>query len=545
LVLALDAASPDVLRRGIDEGWLPSIAALEARGRSARTRSVEGLYVGATWPSFAMGLGPAHHGIYWLDRVLPGTYRMQRAGAAELVPYPTLWDRIAAAGRDVLVLDVPLTGMNAERRGVQVVEWGVHDAVFGYSASPGDWEEELRATYGPHPAPPHCDAVRSPADLEDFADQLERGAALRARWTKDLFDRHPEWGFTIQVFSETHCAGHQLWHTHDPEHPAWDPDGPDLVRRVYRAVDAAVGEIVDAVGPETTVALVDLHGMSSSGGHSLLLREILIRLGYETPEGSGDSAPDRSAAAASSSSSAPAPARGPRDWARSVYHTLLPGSLRDRIYEWRQSRNQSRGVGSPIDLDPARTRAFAVGLGTGPPFSAIRLNLRGREPGGILEPGAEADAFVDELRAEFAALVDPRTREPAVARVVRTRELFEGPRLDHLPDLLVEWVMHPPRGTTAAGGGAESVWEVESPRIGRVSAQNRYCRTGEHRPDGWMVLAGPAIEPGFVDRTLSILELPPTFGALVGVPTPGMEAQPAAELLDGVRSDGNAPPAPE
>ncbi|MBT8402400.1 MAG: alkaline phosphatase family protein, partial [Gemmatimonadetes bacterium] len=418
----------------------------------------------------------------------------------------------------VLVLDVPLTGMNAERRGVQVMEWGVHDAVFGYGASPASWEAELRSRYGPHPAPPHCDAVRSPAELEAFADQLVRGAGLRAKWTVDLFDRYPEWGFTIQVFSETHCAGHQLWHTHDPRHPGWDPEGPDLVRRVYRAVDEAVGEIVDAVGPDTTVALVDLHGMGAAGGHSLLLREVLVRLGYETPQ---------SAATAASGDGA----AGSDGVLRSLYRALVPGGLRGRIYDWRQRANQSRGVGSPLDLDPSRTRAFTVGLGTGPPFSAIRLNLKGRESAGTLEPGPEADAFVAELRAELEALVDPRTGERAVARTVRTRDLFQGPRLDHLPDLLVEWRMTPARGTTAVGAGAESVWEVESPHVGRVAAQNDYCRTGEHRPDGMVLLAGPGLRPGAVERTLSILELAPTFGALLGVPTPEMEAAPAVELL--------------
>ena len=95
--------------------------------------------------------------------------------------------------------------------------------------------------------------------------------------------------------------------------------------------------------------------------------------------------------------------------------------------------------------------------------------------------------------------------------------------------------MTPARGTTAVEGGADAVWQVESEAVGRIEVRNDYCRTGEHRPDGWVVVAGPGIDAGSVDRTVSILELAPTFGGLLGVPTPGMPRAPAADLIDGAR----------
>ena len=523
LVLGLDAASPHLLRRWAKEGVLPNLEQLFDRGLQASTRAVEGVYVGATWPSFYMGLGPGRHGLYWLDRVLLGTYRMQRAGAEEMRRHPALWDVLSEAGRRCVVLDVPLSALSPKVKGLQVLEWGVHDEVFGYRSEPASLAADLLAAHGPHPAPSHCDAVRNPAELQDFAGQLVAGAGTRADLLLDLLGRDPDWSFAIQVFSETHCAGHQLWHTHDTEHPAHDPAGDDLVRRVYEAVDAAVGKIVAGVGPETTVALIDLHGMGSSGGHSLLLEPLLKRLGLQVPQG-GESVEAVEVVEVE-------PRLSVRGLARTLYRGLLPEAVRQRIYAWRQDRNQARGLGSPLDLDADRTTAFYVGLGTGPPFSAIRLNLKGREPAGVLEPGAEADAFVERLTTELEALVDPRTGGPAVARVLRSRDVFDGPLVDELPDLLVEWVVEPPRGTMAAGGGEGAEWTLESPAAGRLSAVNRYCRTGEHRPDGLVVVAGPDIEPGTIERTLSTLELAPTFAALLGHDTPSMEKAPAPEFL--------------
>lgn len=543
LVLGLDAASPHLLRRWASEGVLPNIQRLFERGRQASTRTVEGVYVGATWPSFYMGLGPGHHGLYWLDRVLLGTYRMQRAGAEEMRQQPALWDVLSEAGRRCVVVDVPLSALSPQVDGLQVLEWGVHDEVFGFRSQPASLAADLRDRHGDHPAPSHCDAVRDPAEQQAFAGQLVAGAGTRADLLIDLLGRDPDWSFAIQVFSETHCAGHQLWHTHDAAHPAHDPTGDDLVRRVYEAVDAAIGRIVESVGPDTTVALIDLHGMGSSGGHSLLLEPLLRRLGIQVAQGeaSGPAPPPPAPTSSlAEPASQPAPDTAPPGGGlsvggivRALYRGLLPEAARQRIYAWRQDRNQARGLGSPLDVDPGRTKAFYVGLGTGPPFSAIRLNLKGREPAGLLEPGAEADAFVERLKAELESLVDPRTGRPCVARVLRSRDVFEGARVDELPDVLVEWVIEPPRGTMAAGGGEGAEWIVESPSVGRLSAVNRYCRTGEHRPDGLVVVAGPGIDPGTVERTLSILELAPTFAALLGHEAPSMEKAPAPEFLGG------------
>jgi predicted AlkP superfamily phosphohydrolase/phosphomutase len=70
---------------------------------------------------------------------------------------------------------------------------------------------------------------------------------------------------------------------------------------------------------------------------------------------------------------------------------------------------------------------------------AIRINLRGREPEGVVEPGAEYEAFRREIAAALTVLENPETGRPAVRWVARVEELYEGPRLRDMPDLFVEW----------------------------------------------------------------------------------------------------------
>ena len=87
--------------------------------------------------------------------------------------------------------------------------------------------------------------------------------------------------------------------------------------------------------------------------------------------------------------------------------------------------------------DPQRSLCFPVANGL--PVGGIRMNLEGREPAGLLEPGAEADRFCEQLAADLTALEDPRTGCRLIRRVARTAELYQGPHIDELPDLLVEW----------------------------------------------------------------------------------------------------------
>jgi hypothetical protein len=250
--------------------------------------------------------------------------------------------------------------------------------------------------------------------------------------------------------------------------------------------------------------------MSHSCGGSLLLPEILERL-------------SRGRSAASSATALPAgytegPAPAPPVWRR-AYHRL-PGGLRDKAYRIRsKAASMLLGRESLLCADPT-VKAFAVGLGLGAGYSGVRLNLAGREPHGALSPGVEQERFCDRLIADLLELRHHDADRPMVCKVHRARDLYAGERIDELPDLLVEWESEPPMGTSAAGQGAGAVWRAVSPNTGIVEMPNGYCRTGEHRREGLLVARGAGIAPRAIDRTLSILDLAPTFAYMLGCEMP-------------------------
>jgi predicted AlkP superfamily phosphohydrolase/phosphomutase len=86
--------------------------------------------------------------------------------------------------------------------------------------------------------------------------------------------------------------------------------------------------------------------------------------------------------------------------------------------------------------DWKKTTAFAIpALFT----SFMRVNLRDREPLGIVTPGKEYETLLDRLEEDLHQLIDPLADAPAVRRVVRTSTLFGHHPPPVLPDLFVGW----------------------------------------------------------------------------------------------------------
>ena len=522
LLIGLDAADPALLRRWAADGTLPAIRRLMDRGTSGTVRGVEGLYVGSTWPSFFTGLNPAGHGFHRIEQLQPGTYGFVRppdssAGIGGIA----FWRHASDAGRRVAVLDVPLTRLDPDLNGVQIVEWGGHDSVFGFQASPPDLAGQVLATVGEYPLPSNCDAPRTTAaDFEEFVRALECAVEKKTTLTLGLLDREG-WDLFVQVFTEAHCVGHQCWHLHDPTHPSHDEQVlatvSDPVERVYRAIDRAVADIVEQAG-EAHILLFSAHGMGGYRGADFLLSEILYRLGVTVRPAVSLRLP---------------PALGNRvaGTARAAWNRL-PWAARERLRPLRTrlaTTTSTEATNVAAWADVSTSRCFPVPNGS--PVSGIRLNLAGREPQGVLRPGREADAFCDELARDLLAIDDERTGSPLITAVDRTDSLFDGARRDALPDLLVTWSDAVATGSLAHAGGRGATVRARSTKIGVVEGRNRYGRTGEHVDRGFFVCVGPDIPVVERDDPVQLTDFHPTICSLLGLPAASADGHIIPELV--------------
>jgi predicted AlkP superfamily phosphohydrolase/phosphomutase len=520
LLLAVDAANKDLLREWAADGTLPNIRSLLSRALAGDSAGVEGLYEGSTWPCFYTGVNPGRHGFHNWRQIQPGTYEFSRRYPGEFIREEPFWERLSKAGKRVAILDVPLSGLSRGLNGIQTVEWGSHDAVYGFQTWPPGLSEEVTSRFGSHPLGPSCNSAgRSPEDFRRFRDCLIEGVKRKCELTLHYLDEGP-WDFFAQVFTESHCVGHQCWHLHDPAHPNYDAGTValtgDPLRDVYRAIDDAVGKILAHVDGETVVFFVVAHGMAHNVGADFLLEEGLARLGVLTRV----------------SPSATGVLR--RRWNR------LPGPVRAMIkpvlLPLRRGAGPHDGAGGVPQLPPwidlARSKCFPYDNGYR--VSGIRLNVAGREPTGVLEPGGALDEFCRRISDDLLAIVDTETGKPIVERVIKTSDRFHGDRVDHLPDLLLDWNEDVQIGSTGVRDGVARPLRLTSDLIGTLEGQCSYCRTGDHRPDGLFAVAGPGTRPGTLDGMVSIMDFAPTLLRLFGLGVDDLDGEPIAEVLKAI-----------
>ncbi|MCC7417358.1 MAG: alkaline phosphatase family protein [Acidobacteria bacterium] len=228
-------------------------------------------------------------------------------------------------------------------------------------------------------------------DEQAFMDDLFRAFDDRAEMILQRID-NGQWDLLVGVVDSTDRVQHMMWRFLDRSHPRYDKalaaKFGDAIERVYRRADDLVGEILARLDPDTPLLIVSDHGFHS-------FRQALDLDAWLEDQGFLARRPVP----------APLPARGGP-----------PGEGLDPARD---------------TIDWTRTRAYAMGAGQ------IYLNLEGREPRGIVAPGAEARALEDDLASRLLALTDPKTGQRVVDGVYRAADMYSGPFAGHAPELQV------------------------------------------------------------------------------------------------------------
>jgi hypothetical protein len=153
------------------------------------------------------------------------------------------------------------------------------------------------------------------------------------------------------------------------------------------------------------------------------------------------------------------------------------------------------------DVDWRNTRAYAIGSGL------IRINMKGREPSGIVCPGTEFENLKREITCVLKDLRDPKTGENVVERIYTKEEIYYGSSLASMPDL----ILLPKNGYMT----------FEEHEFG---SHNVFTKaetvTGCHRLNGILLMKGPQLNKGKALEAANIMDLAPTVLYLLGLKIP-------------------------
>ncbi len=499
LVIGLDGATFDLLLPWAEQGHLPHLQRLLQQGSYGNLRSTLQPLSAPAWATFMTGANQGRHGLYDFVQRQPDAYRLQVTNGS-FVKLPLLFETVGEHGRHVISVNVPMTFPPRPVNGV-MVGGPFAPVVNAELVYPPSLALKLLSLVDNYVLIPDFDPTH-PDPLRHYAQELVATVSKHAQLTLHLLDTQP-WDLCTVVFTAIDEVQHAFWQCMDAPDQSPDARFRHAIRNVYQQADAAIGELLRRVDDETLVIVMSDHGFGPLKA-IINLNSWLAQAGYLTFSPSR-----RRWRATGMGRLATVYRRLPAAW-RVRLRKLLGATRMEAV------RGDVEGTLFASAIEWTQTRAYALGAG-----GKIYLNVAGREPSGIVQPGVEYTAVREDLAAQLATLTDPQTGTPLIRRVWSREELYEGPYLEAAPDLVIEWADY--------GYWGRGRYDIHSAPIfeeRRTMDFSSLPLTATHTPDGILIACGPGIPAGSVISGAQIADVAPTLLCWLGLPVP--------EYMDGV-----------
>lgn len=373
LIIGLDCAEPSL----VFEQWhekLPNLARLMQHGSYGLLESSTPAITVPAWSCMMSGRDPGELGIYGFRKRADRSYQNMVIANSTAVRVPRLWDIVGEAGWRSGVVGVPGTYPTTPIEGVMVSCFLAPSTSADYTHPP-EFAEQIQALLGDYmldvPNFRSEDKARILRDIYTMCDQ-------RFAVTKHLLE-HDNLDLLMMVEMGVDRIHHALWRHMDPTHPSFEPDSPfaNAIHDYYIHVDALIGDLIAHCDEQTAILVVSDHGARPLMG-GVCLNEWLIQEGY--------------------------------------LKLQQPPAEPSRLEQ--------------VQVDWAATKAW----GAGGYYGRIFLNVKGREPEGVIAP-TDYERERTALAEKLAAMPGP-DGQPLGNRVFTPQQIYKKVR-GVAPDLIV------------------------------------------------------------------------------------------------------------
>lgn len=499
LIIGLDGASFDILDPLLEEGRLPNIQNILNNGVSGALNSTTPPICATAWASFLTGQNPGKHGVYDFFEFKKNAYK-KKVIDVNSIKSPTLWQYLERYDKKMIFMNIPIMFPPKRLNGV---------AVSGALTPPGkkcafpeslsrelyrnDYIVDIAYDYIPN--------------LRDFCKYVKKMTAKRFETFLSLLDKY-FWDFAMVNFVGAERMQQAIW-----EHP-------DLIQEMYIEYDRIIGDLREKVGDEVTMVIMSDHGFTGVDKKffvnewladlDLLAKEIkvgepsipeFIKLQFGKWREENMSVNDFLLKSG---------------FTCDKVRSFIPSSLEMLLKKFTPLKIKQVLPREHLIIDWSNTLAYLSSR-----FSyAININLKGREPSGIVAPGAEYEDTRNYIIRELNRLKDPYTFDYMIDQVYRGEEIFTGQYACDAPDI----IFIPKNYAYAIEPDKRSEKSVIS-----NSKDNAPVLSGPH-PKGLFMGIGPEFALNQAVDDLKIWDILPNILHLMDLPIP--------ENLDGkVRYD--------
>lgn len=479
VIIGIDGATFDIIKPMIAAGRLPHIANLMKEGCHGSLNSTIPPITAPAWVSFMTGKEPSNHGLYLFfhykpELFLKGNFPLVTTAS---IKAKTVWEILRDKGKKVISINVPMTYPPFEVNGIMISGMGTPEGSQNYIYPP-DQAVRLEKEVGfcRIVDPRFRDLSKNQNMLQELLKSLYEAEKKRLKLATHLL-ANDNWDFFMIVFTLTDRVQHFLW-------------GVDSnVQKSYEQVDGLIGRLLEKIDEDTSVLLMSDHGFGRQKGF-ICINKWLIDNGYMTIKKIGL----RNIHKLYSIRTLQVTLERLAVKARIPFlRSVLPKALRKKVV-W---------VPYPLrngmaTVDWSKTKAYGAAAG-------IRINLKGREPFGIIEKNGEFKHLKEEIISRLYEVEHPDTKGKIMDIVLTKEEVYKGPYISEAPDILF-----------MADGLAYL-------QLDRLDSNRLFAPTnlkGCHRLNGIFIGKGTGFKKGAEVQGANIVDILPTLLYSMNLPIP-------------------------
>jgi predicted AlkP superfamily phosphohydrolase/phosphomutase len=371
-IIGLDASSPElVFNQFLND--LPNLKDMVQNSIYGSLKSCDPPITIPAWMTMMTGKSPGTLGLYGFRHKKPQSYTEFYIANSNSVKEKCVWDIISEKNLRSCVIGVPPSYPPKPINGELISCFITPDSTKNYTY-PIELKQEIENLIGQYP----FDVKFRTEDRDNLLKELYDMTKKHFKVIKHLV-KTKKWHLFMAMEIGVDRIQHAFWKFFDETHKRYVPNHPykDVIKDYYKYLDFEIGEITKLLDDDTTIFVVSDHGAKKMDG-AFCINEWLIQEGWMNID------------------------EKPKD-----------------IVELKGAK-----------IDWTKTKAW----GWGGYYARIFLNLKGRDPNGIIE---QKD-FEDERKQLTQALMDitdPDGRKMRM-KVYTPEELYPVCRGDY-PDLMV------------------------------------------------------------------------------------------------------------
>jgi predicted AlkP superfamily phosphohydrolase/phosphomutase len=432
------------------EQWsqeMPNLSNLRNAGVWGPLKSCEPPITVPAWASMLSSKNPGRLGFYGFRNRADHSYDKLTIATSTVVKEDRVWDILSRTGKETILVSVPQTYPPRPLRGCMISCFLTPDATHQYTYPP-EFKSEVEAVVGEY----IFDVTDFRSDNKDnILHQIHTMTAKRFQLAQHLLRTKP-WDFFMMVEIGVDRMHHAFWKYMDTTHHKHEPGNryQNAIRDYYRFVDREMGALLRCVPDDTVVLVVSDHGAQKMEGGIC-------------------------------------------------------------VNEWLMQNNYLKLLEPPIGAMPlARAKVNwreTTAWGEGGYYARIFLNVKGREPQGLIDPD-KYESTRSTMIQRLEALGDEKGR-PIGTRVYRAEDLYPETR-GIAPDLIAYFGNLAWRSVGTVGSGKIHTFENDTgPDDANHAPHGIFVMNDRKRPIA-----------GFQRNDLQLMDVAPTILRLLEVPVP-------------------------